>query len=74
MNPLLDAIKAGQIKGIAAIVGCNNPKITQDHGHLTLTRELIKKDVLVVQTGCAAIACAKAGLLLPEAADQAGPD
>jgi carbon-monoxide dehydrogenase catalytic subunit len=73
LNPLLDAIKAGQIKGIAAIVGCNNPKITQDHGHLTLTRELIKKDVLVVQTGCAAIACAKAGLLLPEAADQAGP-
>lgn len=73
LDPLLDAIKAGQIKGIAAIVGCNNPKIPQDYGHLTLTRELIKNDVLVVQTGCAAIACAKAGLLLPEAADQAGP-
>ncbi|MGB4044395.1 MAG: hypothetical protein WBK18_10965, partial [Thermacetogeniaceae bacterium] len=73
LNPLLDAIKAGQIKGIAAVVGCNNPKVTQDSGHLTITRELIKNDVLVVQTGCAAIACAKAGLLLPEAADQAGP-
>lgn len=73
LDPLLGAIKSGQIKGIAAIVGCNNPKIPHDYGHLTLTRELIKNDVLVVQTGCAAIACAKAGLLLPEAAEQAGP-
>ncbi|MDH7576924.1 MAG: anaerobic carbon-monoxide dehydrogenase catalytic subunit [Bacillota bacterium] len=72
LNPLLDAVKAGQIKGIAAVVGCNNPKTTQDRGHLTLTRGLIKNDVLVVQTGCAAIACAKAGLLLPEAAAEAG--
>jgi carbon-monoxide dehydrogenase catalytic subunit len=73
LDPLLDAIKAGQIKGVAAIVGCNNPKIPHDYGHLALTKELIKNDVLVVQTGCAAIACAKAGLLLPEAAEQAGP-
>ncbi|AFV10811.1 carbon monoxide dehydrogenase 1 [Thermacetogenium phaeum DSM 12270] len=73
LNPLLDAIKAGQIKGIAAVVGCNNPKIPHDRGHLLLTEKLIKSDVLVVQTGCAAIACAKAGLLLPEAAAQAGP-
>ncbi len=73
LDPLLDAIKAGQIKGIAAIVGCNNPKIRHDYGHVALTRELIKNDVLVVQTGCAAIASAKAGLLLPEAAEEAGP-
>jgi len=73
LNPLLDAIKAGQIKGIAAIVGCNNPKTTQDQGHIVLARELIKNDVLVVETGCAAIACAKDGLLLPEAAAEAGP-
>jgi carbon-monoxide dehydrogenase catalytic subunit len=72
LNPLLDAIKAGQIRGIAAIVGCNNPKTTQDEGHLVLTRELIRNNVLVVQTGCAGIACAKAGLLLPEAAVEAG--
>lgn len=72
LNPLLDAIKSGQIRGIAAIVGCNNPKTTQDEGHLVLTRELIRNNVLVVQTGCAGIACAKAGLLLPEAAAEAG--
>jgi len=73
LDPLLDAIKTGKIKGIVGIVGCNNPKHTHDHGHLNLTRELIKNDVLVVETGCAAIACAKAGLLLPEAAAEAGP-
>ncbi len=73
LDPLLDAIKDGSIKGIAAIVGCNNPKVTHDHGHITLTEELIKKDVLVVETGCTAIASAKKGLLLPEAARQAGP-
>ncbi len=73
LDPLLDAIKSGKIKGIVGIVGCNNPKHTQDHGHLNLTRELIRNDVLVVETGCAAIACAKAGLLLPEAATETGP-
>ncbi|MEW5800678.1 MAG: anaerobic carbon-monoxide dehydrogenase catalytic subunit [bacterium] len=73
LGPLLDVIKSGTIRGIAAIVGCNNPKVRQDFAHTTLARELIKKDILVVETGCAAIACAKAGLLRPEAAQEAGP-
>ena len=73
LDPLLNAIKEGNIKGIAGIVGCNNPKIKQDYGHITLAEELIKQDILVVETGCAAIASAKARLLLPEAAAKAGP-
>ncbi len=72
LDPLLDAIKSGAVKGIAGVVGCNNPKIKHDHGHVALVKELIKNDVLVVTTGCNAIACAKAGLMLPEAADRAG--
>jgi len=72
LDPLIDAIKSGAIKGIAGIVGCNNPKIKHDHGHVALVEELIKNNVLIVSTGCNAIACAKAGLMLPEAADQAG--
>ncbi|WP_462325154.1 anaerobic carbon-monoxide dehydrogenase catalytic subunit [Desulfoplanes sp.] len=71
-KPLIDAIAAGQIKGAVGMVGCNNPKIKHDYGHVRLAQELIKRDILVVQTGCAAIAAGKAGLLLPEAADQAG--
>jgi anaerobic carbon-monoxide dehydrogenase catalytic subunit len=73
LEPLLGAIKDGAIKGIVGVVGCNNPKIKHDFGHVTLTEELIKQDILVVETGCAAIASAKAGLLLPEAAAKAGP-
>ena len=72
LDPLLDAVKSGAVKGIVGVVGCNNPKIQQDFGHLNLVKELIKNDILVVNTGCNSIACAKAGLLLPEAADQAG--
>jgi len=72
LDPLLNAIKSGDIKGIAGVVGCNNPKVKHDHGHVTLVRELIKNNVLVTTTGCNAIACAKFGLMLPEAADQAG--
>jgi carbon-monoxide dehydrogenase catalytic subunit len=72
LDPLLGAIKSGAIRGIGAVVGCNNPKVKHDFGHVNLVKELIKNDVLVVTTGCNAIACAKEGLLLPEAADLAG--
>jgi len=72
LDPLLGAVKNGAIRGIVAVVGCNNPKVQQDYGHVNLVRELIRNDVLVVTTGCNAVACAKAGLLLPEAAEQAG--
>jgi carbon-monoxide dehydrogenase catalytic subunit len=71
-RPLNDNIINGRIRGVVGIAGCNNPKTPQDFSHLTLTKELIANDVLVIQTGCAAIACAKAGLLTPEAARFAG--
>jgi len=72
LDPLLGAIKSGAVRGIGAVVGCNNPKIKQDFGHITLVKELIRNNVLVVTTGCNAIACAKEGLLVPEAAEMAG--
>lgn len=71
-KPLIDLIVSGKIKGAVGIVGCNNPKIKMDYGHVTLAKELIKRDILVVETGCSAVACGKAGLLQPEAADIAG--
>ncbi len=73
-RPLNDAIMSGRIRGAAAIVGCNNPKVTQDKEHIDITAELLKNDVLVVQTGCGAIAAGKFGMLLGEAAmSMAGP-
>jgi carbon-monoxide dehydrogenase catalytic subunit len=67
-RPLNDAIIQDRIKGVVGIVGCNNPKTKLDSYINTLTRELIKNNVLVLKTGCAAIASAKEGILTPEAA------
>jgi carbon-monoxide dehydrogenase catalytic subunit len=72
-QPLIDAIVQGNIRGAVGIVGCNNPKIKQDLGHTELTRRLIENDILVVVTGCAAVADGKARLMVPEAAELAGP-
>ena len=72
-QPLVDAIVAGSIRGAVGVVGCNNPKVTQDYGHVQLTRRLIENDVLVLVTGCAAVANGKAGQMVPEAAAMAGP-
>ena len=72
-RPLNDAIMTGRIRGVAAVVGCNNPRSKQDYLHNYVTKELLKQDVLVVETGCGAIATAKLGLLLGEAGlDQVG--
>ena len=67
-HPLNDNIINGRIRGIAGVVGCNNARTTHDGAHLTMIKELIKNDVIVLTTGCAAMACGKAGLLTPEAA------
>ncbi len=66
-RPLNDAIMAGRIRGVAAIVGCNNPRSQHDSLHSRVTQELLKQDVLIVQTGCASIASGKLGLMLGEA-------
>jgi carbon-monoxide dehydrogenase catalytic subunit len=71
-KPLIDQIAAGNIRGAVGIVGCNNPKVKHDFGHITLGKELIRRNILCVETGCAAIASGKAGLLRPEAAALAG--
>ncbi len=72
-TPLNDNIINGRIRGVAGVVGCNNPRVKQDWVHVELVKELIKNDVLVLQTGCSQIALAKAGLTTPEAAHLAGP-
>ncbi len=53
LKPLLDLILEGKIRGAVGIVGCNNPKIKQDYGHITLAKELIRRNIMVVETGCA---------------------
>lgn len=72
LEPLLDAIKDGSIRGVVAIVGCNNPKFQHDSQNVGLAKELIKRDILVLATGCVTTAAGKAGLLMPEGKEMAG--
>ncbi len=69
-RPLNDNIVNGRIRGVAGVVGCNNVRTPHDAAHLAMIRELLKNDVLVLTTGCAAMACGKAGFLTPEAAGE----
>lgn len=52
--PLVDAIKAGHIKGVCLFAGCNNVKIQQDVNYTTMAAKLLKENILVVATGCGA--------------------
>jgi carbon-monoxide dehydrogenase catalytic subunit len=73
-RPLNDAIMSGRIRGVAAIVGCNNARSKQDYLHNYVALELLKQDVLIVETGCGAIAAGKLGLMLGEAGlEKVGP-
>lgn len=73
-RPLNDAIIAGRIRGVVADIGCNNARLCHDENHYYVVSEFLKNDVLVVQTGCGAIASAKKGYMTPEAAmEYAGP-
>ncbi len=65
---LNDNIINGRIRGVAGVVGCNNARQQSDTAHITIVKELIKNDVLVLSTGCNGITCAKHGLLQPETA------
>ncbi len=67
-RPLNDAIIAGRLRGAAGVIGCSNPNMEYEQGHLTIVKELLANDVLVVSTGCNSITCAKHGLMTPEAA------
>jgi len=67
-RPLNDGIISGRLRGAAGVVGCSNPNVEFEEGHIEMVKELIRNDVLVVSTGCNAISCAKHGLLKPEAA------
>ncbi|MBW2058186.1 MAG: anaerobic carbon-monoxide dehydrogenase catalytic subunit [Deltaproteobacteria bacterium] len=67
-RPLNDNIINGRIRGIAGVVGCNNARTLHDDAHLKMILELIGNDVIVLTTGCSAMAAGKYGLLTPEAA------
>jgi anaerobic carbon-monoxide dehydrogenase catalytic subunit len=74
LDPLLDVIKNGTLRGVAGLVSCTTLRDTgQDVNTIAIAKELIKNDVLVLAMGCGNAALQVAGLEALEAKDQAGP-
>ncbi len=73
LDPLLEVVKNGKIRGFCAIVGCNNPRMQHDFANVGLAKALIERDILVLVTGCVTTAVGKAGLLMPGGKKMAGP-
>lgn len=72
-RPLNDNIINGRIRGVAGVVGCASSTVWPDkRPYLDLVKELIRNNILVVQTGCAAAECARGGLMIPEFKEYAG--
>ena len=73
LDPLLDAIKGGSIRGIIGLISCTTLRDTgQDVHSIRMAKELIKRDLLVLSMGCGNGAMQVAGLCSPEAAELAG--
>lgn len=72
-DPLIDAIKEGSIKGIVAVVGCTTVRSGHGETILALTRELIQRDILVINSGCCSGTTQLEGLMHPSAASLASP-
>ena len=74
LNPLLDVLKKGTIRGIVGLVSCTTLRNTgQDVHTVKVAMELIKRDILVLSMGCGNAALQIAGLCRPEAREFAGP-
>ncbi len=73
LDPLVNLIADGSIKGVCAVVGCNTVREGQSGAMTTkLVQELIKKDILIISAGCTTNPLENLGLLRPEASTQAG--
>lgn len=74
LDPLLDAIKKGDIKGVVALVSCttlgNGP---HDATSIAVAKELIRRNILVLSAGCGNAALQVGGLQTLEAQNLAGP-
>ena len=74
LDPLLGAIKDGTLRGVAGLVSCTTLRDSgQDVHSVSVAKELIKRDVLVLSMGCGNAAMQVAGLCSPEAKELAGP-
>lgn len=72
-EPLINLIASGKIKGVAGVVGCSNLRaMGHDVFTVELTKELIKRDIIVLSAGCSSGGLENVGLMSPKAAALAG--
>lgn len=72
-EPLINLIVEGKIKGVAGVVGCSNlTAMGHDVFTVELTKELIKRNILVLSAGCSSGGLENVGLMSPSAAKLAG--
>lgn len=71
-KPLVDCLRSGVIRGVAAFVGCNNPKVRPDTAHIGLMKKMLEHDILIIASGCSAQAAARVGLMDKRAKDVCG--
>jgi len=73
LEPLLNAIKDGTIRGVIGLISCTTLRDTgQDVHSVRMAKELINRDLLVLSMGCGNGAMQVAGLCQPEASKFAG--
>jgi carbon-monoxide dehydrogenase catalytic subunit len=65
LQPLVDNLKAGNIRGVCLFAGCNNVKVPQDRNFVTMAKRLLRENVLVLATGCGAGALMRHGFMDP---------
>ena len=70
LKPLVDNIKAGNIRGVCLFAGCNNVKVPQDKNFSIMAKNLLKENVLVIGTGCGAGALMRQGFMDPANVDE----
>lgn len=71
---IAELLREGKIKGLATVVGCNNPKAPYEYNHVTIAKKLIGGGILATTTGCSSHALLNAGLCAPAAAELASPE
>ncbi|MBU1169763.1 MAG: anaerobic carbon-monoxide dehydrogenase catalytic subunit [Proteobacteria bacterium] len=69
LKPLVDNLKAGNIRGVCLYAGCNNVKVPQDENFVIMAKKMLKENVLILATGCGAGALMRHGLMDPANVD-----
>ncbi|THF65191.1 anaerobic carbon-monoxide dehydrogenase catalytic subunit [Pseudothauera rhizosphaerae] len=70
---LLRHLRAGTIRGIVNLVGCNNPKVVYEKAITDVADVLLAHDVIILTNGCASFPLLNLGYCRRAAAAKTGP-